>query len=135
MPSAPRDFMAHVPVLITTRCILRADLFDELNIEKKFRQLVARFARRDQVDVFGWVFLRNHLHMLVAQRIHGHDRARLCPLRAYVYLGWLVLLLQGELHVGSTSPAGDPFGQGCAQGILAHDALSTGKDASDTPRV
>lgn len=76
MPSAPRDFMAHVPVVITTRCILRADLFDELNIEKKFRQLVARFAPPDQVEVFGWVFLRNHLHMLVSQNINGHDKRR-----------------------------------------------------------
>ncbi len=76
MPSAPRDFMAHVPVLITTRCILRADLFAELNIEKKFRQLVAIFAPKADVEVFGFVFLRNHLHMLVEQRMHGHDKRR-----------------------------------------------------------
>ena len=73
MPSAPRGFQADVPVLITTRCVLRADFFNDENLEKRLRQLMAQFALRCGVTVFAWVLMRNHLHLLLAQRFPGHD--------------------------------------------------------------
>ncbi len=76
MPSTPRGFLADVPVLVTTRCTLRADFFKDRDMERRFRQLIARFGNRCGVRVFAWVLMRNHLHMLVSQDFPGQDRRR-----------------------------------------------------------
>ena len=78
MASRPRCFRALEPVEIELRCAWRVKLIDDAVVAEELERLIAFEARRCEVRVLCLTIEVNHLHLVLAQEMSGHDaRARL----------------------------------------------------------
>ena len=82
--SRPRCFRAGEPVEIELRCAWRVRLIDDAAIAEELERLIAFEAARCQVRCLAVTIEVNHLHLVVAQEISGHDPARRVGIAAFM---------------------------------------------------
>ena len=76
MASRPRCFRALEPVEIELRCAWRVKLLDDEVVAKELQRIIAFEAARCQVRCLALTIEVNHLHLVLAQEMAGHDAAR-----------------------------------------------------------
>ncbi len=73
MASRPRCFRAGEPVEIELRCAWRVKLLNDGVIAEELQRILAFEARRCEVRVLAVTIEVNHLHLVLAQEMSGHD--------------------------------------------------------------
>jgi hypothetical protein len=76
MASRKRNFRKDLPVLVSQRMVLRLLLLEEPELKEYTLSALARNLVRCQVAILGWALQGNHFHLVMTQKIDGHDERR-----------------------------------------------------------
>jgi hypothetical protein len=84
MASAKRNFRRNLPVLVSQRMVLRLLLLEDRELKEFTLSALARNVVRCDVSILGWVLMSGHFHLVLTQKLDGHDELGVRGIAAFM---------------------------------------------------